>query len=66
MVMVVNTDSQVYSFPVSVSTAATMYLRTTPFLCSGGGGLQLKVMEFESITSPFRSVGESVGPILQH
>ena len=58
----VSTESQVYSFSVSVSIAAMMYLRTTPFWYSSGAGLQLNIMEFESITSPVTSVGEPLGP----
>ena len=63
MVIEVNTDSQVYSFPVSISSAVRMYLRMTPFLCSAGGWLQLSVTEFESITLPLTLTGESLGAV---
>ena len=64
MSILVVTDSQVYSIPVSISTALMMYFLMTPFSFSGGGGFQLIVAEVESITWPVTFVGKSLGPVV--
>ena len=60
--MPVDTDSQLYSTPVSISVADIMYLRMIPFWLSCGGGFQVRATVVESTTSPAKSLGTSLGP----
>ena len=55
-------DSHTYSLSVSLSVATMMYLRITPFCDSGGGGFQLRLTVVESMTSPVKFTGASLGP----